>query len=456
MIDKLKKILALVDADYADLRYDVKKETVIGFNGKELTKVSADSADGYVLRVLWKGGFSCTTFIRPSDSGKAIESALADAKLLSGNTKRPAALAKVPAIKAEFRPDLSEPAGKISLDEKIGVFRGYNAIPLKSGRVVSTNLVYNETFRQKYFVSTEGAEICEELETLSFAGSATAKDGSNNQSVLFLIGGSDGFGRMRRREEYFEKTTGTLVDLLSAGEALGRNHNVILDPDLSATFVHESFGHYSEADLVEDVPGLREKMRLGAELGSGMLNICDDPTIPRQLGFYKYDDEGVPARRVQLMKNGVLTGRLHSRRTAAAFGEGPTGHCVAEDYRYQPIVRMGTIMIEPDPSMSFAAMLEKLGDGLYLCGTNGGQTSGENFTFDSAWGYEVKNGRLGRMLKGMNIMGNLFATLKSITAVGNDTVLGEYGGCGKGQLNRRSCCGGPHLLINNALIGGKK
>lgn len=454
MIDKLKKMLSLVDADYADLRYEVKNETIIGFNGKELSRVSADSADGYVLRVLWRGGFSCTSFIRPSDSGKAIKSALEDAKLLSRNTKKPASLAKVPVIKAEFRPELSEPAGKISLDEKIEVFRDYNTIPLRNGKVVSTNLVYNETFRRKFFVSTEGAEISEDLETLSFAGTGTAKDGTDTQSALFLIGGSDGFARMRGRDGYFEKTTGTLVDLLSAAEATGGTHNVIIDPDLSATFVHESFGHYSEADLVEDVPGLREKMRLGAKLGSEMLNICDDPTIPRQLGFYKYDDEGVPARRVQLMKDGVLTGRLHSRRTAAAFGEEATGHCVAEDYRYPPMVRMGTIMIEPDSSMSFEEMLGRLGNGLYLCGTKGGQTSGENFTFDSAWGYEVRGGRLGRMVKGTNIMGNLFTTLTNIAAVGNDTVLGEFGGCGKGQLNRRSCCGGPHLLINNALIGG--
>lgn len=456
MINELKKILSSVDADYADIRYEVKRETVIGFSGKDLAKVSADSADGYVLRVLKKGGFACTSFVRPEDAHKAVAAAQADAALLSRNASRPTALAKVPAIKADFRPELSEPPQSVSLEEKIELTRRYNGIPLKNSRVVTTNFGFNETLRDKYFVSTEGAEIHEELATLSLAGTGTAREGAQTQSTLFLIGGSDGFARMRNREDYFEKNVKFLTDLLSAEPVSGGNYNVILDQDLSATFVHESFGHFSEADMIENMPDLRAKMGTGAELGSRMLNISDDPTIPRQLGFYKYDDEGVPARKVQLMKNGVLTGRLHSRRTAAAFGEEATGHCVAEDYRYAPIVRMGTIMIEPNPGVGFEEMLSRLGNGLYLCGTKGGQTSGENFTFDAAWGYEVKNGRLGRMLRGINIIGNLFATLRNISAVGNDALLGEFGGCGKGQLNRRSCCGGPHLLVNNVLIGGAK
>lgn len=456
MKSKLKRILEYVNADYADIRYEKKKETIVAYNGKELSGVSANASDGYVLRVLYRGGFSSVTFSRLEDAKRAAAMAVADAKLLSKNVKRPVMLAKVPVLKAEFFPELSEPSQKVSLEEKIELTGKYNAIPLKNSCVVSTSINYNETLRDKYFASTEGAEIRETLDTLSIAGRATAKEGGLTQSTLFLIGGSDGFSRLRGREDYFERTTKVLRDLLAAKPVAGGSYDVILDQDLAGTFVHESFGHFSEADLIENMPKLREKMTIGARLGSDILNISDDPGIPRQLGFYKYDDEGVPAKRVQLMKNGILTGRLHSRRTAAAFGEEPTGHCVAEDYRYAPIVRMGTIMMEPVPGMHFEKMLDRLGDGLYLCGTKGGQTSGESFTFDAAWGYEVKNGRLGRMLRGINIMGNLFATLGNIAAVGDDLALGEFGGCGKGQLNRRSCCGGPHVLIKNVVVGGAK
>ena len=199
---------------------------------------------------------------------------------------------------------------------------------------------------------------------------------------------------------------------------------------------------------------MREKMQIGAELGTDVVNILDDPTIPHQLGHYKYDDEGVLARPTQLMKDGVLVGRLHSRRTAAAFDEPVNGHCIAEDYRYAPIIRMGTIFIESD-SKSFDDLMAELGDGLYLINPMGGQTTGENFTFGAQYGYMVKDGRKQQMLRDINITGNLYHTLESIVAIGNDLKLGETGGCGKGQLNLRSCYGAPHILVEDLVIGGK-
>jgi len=456
MFGKLKKILGGLEADYADIRYEVKKETVAEFAGKELTRVNANSTDGFVMRALYKGGFSSVAFTRPEDAPKAVASVLENAKLMSRNIKEPVRLAKVSVSKEYFHPEMAESPVTVTLEEKIELARGYNSIPLKNSKVVSTNMSYEETCRDKYFLSSEGAEIREELVTVSFAGQAMAKDGTLTQNLRYAIGGSDGFSSVRNRREYFENNTKILVDLLSAKPVVGGVYNVVLDQELGGVFTHEAFGHFSEADLIENMPGLREKMRLGSQLGSGILNITDNPTLPHQLGFYKYDDEGVPARRIELMKNGVLSGRLHSRRTAAAFGEEPTGHCVAEDYRFAPIVRMGTIMIMPDLSMDLGKLLAKLGDGLYLRGAKGGQTSGENFTFGAAYGFEVKAGKVTRMLRDINIMGNLFTTLKNIAAVGKEIELTERGGCGKGQTNIRSCHGGPHVLVNNVVVGGRQ
>ncbi|MBI5744465.1 MAG: TldD/PmbA family protein [Elusimicrobia bacterium] len=455
MIAELKKMLGRIDADYADIRHEVMKETVISFNGKELTRVTTNSTDGYVLRALYKGGFSSMAFTLPQDAPKAAATVLANAKLLSRNIKEPTRLAKVSPAKEHFRPELTESPAAVTLEEKIELTRGYNAIPLRNPKVVSTFISYTETCRDKHFVSTEGAEIREELATVSISGRGTAKDGTLTQNLNFAIGGSDGFSRVRNRQELFENRTKLLVDMLSAKPAAGGLCNVVLDPALGGVFTHEAFGHFSEADIIENMPELRGKMHLGARLGSGAVNIYDDPTLPHQLGFYKYDDEGVPARRVELMKEGVLCGRLHSRRTAAAFGDQPTGHCVAEDYRYAPIVRMGTIMIAPDPGMNLEKLLAKLGDGLYLCGAKGGQTSGENFTFGAGYGFEVKGGKAGPMVRDINIIGNLFTTLKNISAVGDEIHLSERGGCGKWQTNIRSCHGGPHVLINDVVIGGR-
>jgi TldD protein len=218
-------------------------------------------------------------------------------------------------------------------------------------------------------------------------------------------------------------------------------------------FTHEAFGHFSEADIIETLPAMREKMQLGNKLGNNVVNIVDNATLPDQVGFYKYDDEGVRVRTTQLMKDGVLVGRLHSRRTAAEFDEPVSGHCVAEDYRYAPIVRMGTIFIEPG-THSFEELTTMLNDGLYIIDAKGGQTEGENFTFGAQYGYVVKNGKVGEMIRDINISGNLYQTLQDIVAVGNDLELSKIGGCGKGQLNIRSCSGGPHILVNNLVIGG--
>jgi TldD protein len=115
---------------------------------------------------------------------------------------------------------------------------------------------------------------------------------------------------------------------------------------------------------------------------------------------------------------------------------------------------MGTTYIEPG-NKSFKNMLDELQDGLYVIDTVSGETSGENFTFHPQYGYIVENGKIKNMVRDINISGNLYKTLKNIKAVGDKLKLKEFGECGKGQINPRSCQGGPHLLINNLVVGGK-
>jgi TldD protein len=229
---------------------------------------------------------------------------------------------------------------------------------------------------------------------------------------------------------------------------------MILNPGMAGVFTHEAFGHFSEADIVRDLPSLREKMKLGTKLGNDALSIVDDATMPNQLGFYKYDDEGVAVRRVELMKNGVLSARLHDRFTAAELGEPISGHAIAEDFRYAPIVRMGNIFIQPG-AYTLEQLLNALDEGLYIGDPMGGQTSGENFTFGANYGYLVKGGKLAGMIRDINIVGNLYKTLNNVSLIGSDFLLKESGGCGKGQTNIRSCFGGPHVLVSELTVGGK-
>jgi len=453
MFEKLEAILTKVDADYTDIRYEIKTETLIEFNGRELTNFGCNSSDGYVLRVLKNGGLAAISITKEADAEKAIQTVLENAMIISKNIKQPVRFAETEAVRDTFIPALKEDPREISIDEKLELTRSYNNIPLAHEKVVTTNIAYGEIVREKYFMSTEGSKINEDLITTFIGGGITSKDGTNIQNVRVGLGGSNGFAVLRNGEEAFEKKTDFVVQLLKAKPVEGGVHNVVLNPKLAGVFTHEAFGHFSEADLIEDSPTMREKMKIGARLGAEFLNIKDDPTLPDQLGFYKYDDEGVQARPTQLMQNGVLTGRLHSRRTASAFGELPSGHCVAEDFRYAPIIRMGTIFIEPGTD-SLEKLLVKLDDGYYFLDHLGGQTSGENFTFAAEYGFRIKNGKIGDLIRDINISGNLYETLYNIIAVGDDLELSMVGGCGKGQMNHRSCHGAPHILVNNVVVGG--
>ncbi|MEW6053511.1 MAG: TldD/PmbA family protein [Nitrospirota bacterium] len=453
MFDRLRSILSHATAEYADIRYEVKKDTRIVFHGRELFHIGSNATDGFVVRILKDGGLSSVAFTRAEDAVKAVSTVQENAALMASHAKKPVVFANTDAIKDTFLPDIEEDPRIIHIDEKLRLTEHYNSIPIRHEKIATTHIHYSEVIREKHFLSTEGSEIREDLITTYVGGMITSKDGTLTQNVRVSAGGSHGFALLRNQEEEFEKKTAIAIDLLSAQPVQGGTYNVVLNQDLAGVFTHEAFGHFSEADLIEDSPTMRERMQIGACLGSEVLSITDDPTVPRQLGFYCYDDEGVKARPVTLMKQGVLAGRLHSRRTAAAFGEALTGHCVAEDYRYAPLVRMGNIFIEPGMH-SLEDLLSMLGDGLYILDHKGGQTSGENFTFGAQYGYIVKRGRIGSMIRDINISGNLYHTLKNISAVGNDLVLSNSGGCGKGQLNIRSCHGAPHTLVNTVIIGG--
>jgi TldD protein len=453
MFNALTAIIAKTDGAYADIRYEVKRETKIVFNTRELAHLDSNVTDGFVVRVLKAGGLSSVAFTKLKSATEALTRAQENAVLMGKSATTPIRLAKTPVVHDRHIPALKGDPRNIPIDEKIALTKKYNDMSLAHSKIVSTTMQYTEVIREKYFVTTEGSQIREDLVTTRIGGFITSTDGTLLQNVRVGVGGSSGFNVLRDRENEFSSRTALALDLLTAQPVAGGVYNVILNQHLAGVFTHEAFGHFSEADLIEDNPSMREAMKRGTKIGTHVLNITDDPTTPGQLGFYKYDDEGVVARPTPLLKNGVVVGRLHSRRTAASFDEPPSGHAVAEDYRYEPIVRMGNIYIEPG-SHTLDEMMQMLGDGLYILDARGGQTSGENFTFGAQYGYRVVNGKKAHMVRDINLSGNLYETLNNIRAVGNDLQFSETGSCGKGQINIRSGRGAPHLAVKDVVIGG--
>lgn len=453
MLEKLKALLAGTDADFADIRYEEKRETTIGFSGPEIRIVGSNTTDGYVVRVLKNGGFSTATVTKEEDVPRAIKLAINGAETLAATGGKKTEMEDVPVVNEIVKLHLDGNPDDIPMDDKIALTRHYNDLMLNQPEIATTNLGYSELGRKKFYVNTEESAVAEEILTTSIAGEVIAKRDGLVQNVRVSVGGADGYNKVLNRDDVFIARAEIARKLLDAEPLKGGTYDVILNPSMTGLFTHEAFGHFSEADIIEDNPTLREKMSLGSKLGSDGVTIIADSTLPSQVGLYKYDDEGVRVKPVTLMEKGVLTARLHSRRSAKAFGEPVTGHAVAEDMRYDPIIRMGTIFIEPGSS-DLDELVNNLGDGLYLLDAKGGQTAGENFTFGAQYGFIVENGIIGPMIRDINIMGNLFSTLKNIEATGSDFSLSERGGCGKGQLNIKSAYGGPHILIRNMVVGG--
>ena len=246
------------------------------------------------------------------------------------------------------------------------------------------------------------------------------------------------------------------VESLDATPVEAGVYTLILDPKLCGVFVHEAFGHLSESDFLYENPRLQEIMQLGRRFGPDFLNIVDDGSLEGEAGFIAFDSEGVPGSRTPLIRDGVLTGRLHSRETAAKMGEEPTGNARAISYRHAPIVRMTNTFMEPGET-PFEQMLAETDDGLYCVGMLGGQTNMEMFTFSAEEAYRIRNGRVAEKVRDVVLTGNVFQTLQNIDRIGDDFRMhGGLGGCGKGgQSPLRVGDGGPHCRIRDVVIGGR-
>jgi TldD protein len=244
------------------------------------------------------------------------------------------------------------------------------------------------------------------------------------------------------------------VEMLTAPRVKGGEHTVVLDPVLAGVFVHEAFGHLSEADFVYENDRMREIMVLGKEFGGPQLNIVDSASVPDLRGSFKYDDEGTPSTKTYLIREGKLVGRLHSRETAARMNEKPTGNARAINYRFPPIVRMTNTYIEPGEA-SFEEIIGDIKEGVYAKNWYGGTTSMEMFTFSAGEAYMIRNGKIAETLRPVVLTGNVFTTLKNIDAIGNDLDMNQGGGCGKGgQSPLPVSNGSPHIRIRNCLLGG--
>jgi TldD protein len=273
------------------------------------------------------------------------------------------------------------------------------------------------------------------------------------------MGGTDGWDNVLKIDEVIEPLKERAISLLDAEPAKGGKFDCVLDNRLTGTFIHEAFGHMSEADHMDDNENLQKVMVLNTRWGCDELTVVDDGSAPfGASGTNKYDDEGVPTRKNFLIKDGFLTGRLHSRETAGKMGEEVSGNARAIDYKFEPIVRMNNTYIEPR-DWKVDEMIKDIEKGYYVKGSRGGMTNLDMFTFSAGEAFKVENGEIGEKVRDLTLTGNVFETMKNIDAIGDDLMIfgkGGWGGCGKsGQVPLPVGLGGPHIRIRNVIVGGR-
>lgn len=470
MKEEFKKIISdfAHQVDYFEIRLQCNKTTEIAFVGKELESIGVKESSGGNIRVFWRGrwGFVCFDSYQNLNGNKTlIESDLRKyAKLAIEQVKSIyfasentfcEKLASAPKVETKIEAKPTIDPRLVPLSEKHDLCYRYNQMILSAPKIVSSKVTYRDRYRLNYYMNSDGSYIEEETISAGMTLVAFAKDGNTVQPAFETVASQTGFDCVQKLEPTIENIIERAVGLLSAPVVKAGVYTVIIDPKLCGLFVHEAFGHLSEADYVFDNPRLREIMTLGRQFGVPELNIVDDATVPNHMGNYKFDDEGVPGQKTYLIKNGILVGRLHSKETAMKMNEPLTGNARAINYRYPPIVRMSCTYLEPG-GWKFEDMVADTENGLYVKGALAGNTNLEMFTFSSEEAFIIKNGVIGDRVRDVILSGNVFETLKNIDAIGNDLQLfSGLGGCGKDDQSPLPVSdGGPHIRIRNVVIGG--
>ncbi|MEL6440470.1 MAG: TldD/PmbA family protein [Cyanobacteria bacterium J06621_8] len=445
--------------DFLSIRLEQGAETNIFLRNNHIETLSDSVALGGQVRACYRGGWGFAAFDDLTSLRERIEDAVRAARIV-GNSET--TLAPVKSIETICRVPLagSDPR-EIPLATKKALCDRYNEVLRShSGRITSTAVSYSDSSQRVIIATSEGSLIEQSWSDMEMRFSATARQGNTIQTGRETTGSRQGYEDLTNLEQQVASAAQRAVNALSLPKIKGDIYTVVIDPILTGLFVHEAFGHLSEADMTCENPELLEIMTMGKRFGSPDLQIYDGaaplPTENNYIhrGSYFYDDEGTPATTTQLIKDGVLVGRLHSRETAAKLGEAPTGNARCLDYHYSPIIRMTNTWIGRGQT-PVTNLIKDVAHGVYASNWLGGMTNGEMFTFSAGEAWMIRQGKLAEPVKDVTLSGNVFKTLANIEAIGDDFYWDESGGCGKGgQSGLAVGCGGPSLRIRDVTIGG--
>ncbi len=435
--------------EYGEIFYERSRTTRMELEDKKLGKVSHGYDEGVGIRLI-KGG---RTFYGYT-SEPTFENLLQIAKTLArGEGYGPVAIG-MKYIEG-WTPTLIDP-DSVDLKFRAEILKRAEEKARSYGdRIKQVLSVLMDKTREILVVNSLG-EMAEDLQKrVVFFVEVVASDGEILQRGYESLGGRKGFEIFEEvpPETVAQKAAERALLMLTAKPAPAGTFTVVLSSQAGGTMIHEAVGHGLEADLVQKGLSVYSG-RLGEKVASDLVTVIDDATLPQHNGSFAVDDEGVPAQRKVLIKEGYLVGYMYDRLRAMKEGRESTGNGRRQSYAHVPIVRMTNTYIDKGRDNP-EDIVKDTKRGIYVVKMGGGEvnTVTGDFVFEIMEGYMIENGEITYPIRGATLIGNGPKALQDIDAVGND--LGwAIGTCGKDGQGVPVTDAQPTVRIKKLTLGG--
>jgi TldD protein len=434
---------------YYDVRHVTGDATHVDIDNGVVESAGTSFFSTAVIRVLGAAGWGILTIDNYDDPvGRDFDELLYSALDLARITTEPTQLADAPTGVLNVPPQKEDPKD-VSLEEKTALL-GEIESAAKIPGIVNTRATYIERSEHIAFRDSSGNEYSYEICRSGFNVMAVASGQGNVQMAFERLHSIHGLN-IRHQQEMGRLAGDRAVSLINASVVKGGIMDAVLDPELAGVFAHEAVGHASEGDLVHEGNSVLAG-RTGEKIGTDLLTIVDDPSLD-EFGFEPVDAEGVRVSRTEIIKNGIVNSYLHNRETLASVGHGIPGHARAMPGE-PPLVRMSNTFIETGDA-AFEEMTAEVRQGILLCGSRGGQVDPGRgvFQFNAEYGYLIKDGEQGEMVRDVSLSGEILSTLHAIGMCGKERLMSQ-GYCGKGGQSVPVSDGAPYVLLRNAVVGG--
>ena len=445
-------------ARYADARVMVRRSETMSARDGDVEDLGFDESAGLGVRALV--GSSWGFYAVPDLSGPSARAAGTRAARIAAASAAvpgpPVDLVPGHAVTASWASDcVIDPLGVPLSDKGDLLVRATAAAKAAGADVAEANYAVWDT--RKWFVSSEGHHIDQHIRECGAGVTAIAVGDGEVQRRSWpshrgqfgtrgweLVEEIDLVGNAPRMAE--EARALLTAPLCPSGET-----TLVLGGEQLALQIHESVGHAIELDRILGWEAAfagtswLDLSRLGSlRYGSELMNITIDPTYPGALGSFGFDDEGTRAAKRHAVRDGIWVGVLAGRDSAAIAGLDYAGSVRSDGWSRLPMVRMTNVGLEPGPH-SLDEIIAATDDGVFMDINRSWSIDDRrlNFQFGCEIGYEIKNGKLGRMLRNPTYTGIGPRFWQSMDMLSHETVAWGTPNCGKGQPGQIGHTGHP-------------